>query len=149
MITHIDVSGQVQQKNYDSAIGFARSDGITNSVFLKKEVKREIIGEYKGQITSVIEKVHCILIYYCIRDHLENVREIKICKDCNPRKIRFFLPFLFRDDPHFKGIKIAFRRKREPKSGAHTIALRTHREKKYASHLLDKKDLKSKLFLFK
>jgi len=92
MIIHIDISGQIVQKNHDSAMGFKRSDGLTNSVFLKKEIKKELLNKYKGQVTNLIEKTHTILVFYCIQNHLGNVKEIKICKDCNPRKIKFFIP---------------------------------------------------------
>jgi len=149
MIIHIDISGQIQQKNYDSAVGFKRSDGLTNSIFLKKEIKKELIDKYKGQITNIIEKVHCILIYYCLTEHLEDVIEIKICKDCNPRKIKFFLPYLFKEHSYFNSIKINFREGQESKSKGHKIALRTHRRRKHASRLLSKDDIENKLFLFK
>lgn len=149
MIVQIDISGQIQQKNYDSAIGFKRSDGLTNSVFLRKDIKKEIINKYKGQVTNLIEKVHSILIYYCVKDYLANVKEIKICKDCNPRKIKYFLPFLFREYPKFKDLKVTFRGGLEPKSIGHKIALRTYRRRKHASILLSKRDIESRLFLFK
>lgn len=149
MIIQIDISGQIQQKNYDSAAGFRRSDGLMNSVFLRKETKKEIIKKYKGQVVNLIEKIHCILIYRCIKDYLENVKEIKMCKDCNPRRIKFLLPFLFKDQSNFKNIKINFREGHEPKSNGHRIALKTFRRRKHASILLTKENIENKLFLFK
>lgn len=149
MIIQIDISGQIQQKNYDSSVGFKRNDGLTNSVFLRKETKKEIISKYKGQVTNLIEKVHCILVYYCIKDYLEKVKEIKICKDCNPRKIKYFLLLLFKGNSHFSNIKINFRGGLEPKSNGHKVALRTFRRKRHASLLLSKEDVENKLFLFK
>lgn len=149
MIIQVDISGQIQQKNHHSALGFKRSDGFTNSIFLKSELKKEIINKYKGQVTNLVEKLHCILIFYCIKDHLEGLKEIRICKDCNPRRIKHLLPFLFRENPTFNNIEVNFREKHEPKSDGHRIALKTHRRRKYASILLNQEDIESKLFLFK
>lgn len=149
MIIQVDISGQIQQKNYDSAVGFRRSDGLIYSVFLKKEIKREILLKYKGQVISLIEKIHCILVYYCLRDYLEGVKEIKICKDCSTRKIKFLLLYLFKEDINFNKIKISFREGQDPKSNGHRVALRAFRRKKHASLWLNKEEIESKLFLFK
>ena len=37
MKIEIDISGQIQQKNYDSALGFCRDNGIEKAVYLKSE----------------------------------------------------------------------------------------------------------------
>lgn len=92
MIIQIDISGQIQQKNYDSALGFKRSDGKTGSVFLRKQLKQKLTDKYKGQIINFVEKLHCIMIYYAIKDHLGGVKEIKICRDVKIRTVAYLLP---------------------------------------------------------
>jgi len=39
----IDISGQIQQLNYDSALGFKRDNGIEKSVYLRSKIKKGII----------------------------------------------------------------------------------------------------------
>lgn len=63
MRLEIDISGQIQQHNLDSALGFWREDGVEKAVYLKSEIKKEIVRKYKEQVTNLIEKLHCILIY--------------------------------------------------------------------------------------
>ncbi|MBI2656486.1 hypothetical protein HYX03_02000 [Candidatus Woesearchaeota archaeon] len=149
MRIEIDISGQIQQLNYDSALGFWRDNGIEKSVYLKSETKKEIIKRYKGQVTSLIEKLHCILIYYCIRDYLDNVNEIKICRDINVRRLKNFLPLLFKNHNYLEYVKIAIRSSDEPESKAHRIALKTFRRRKFAILLITREMIENVLFEFK
>ncbi len=57
MRLEIDISGQIQQLNYDSALGFWRDNGIEKAVYLKSEIKKEIIRKYKGQVINLIENL--------------------------------------------------------------------------------------------
>jgi len=106
MKIHIDISGQVQQKNLDSSLGFRRSDGLMRAVFLPVRTKKLLFKKYKTQITNLIEKIHCILIYYCIKDSLKGVDGIHICRDGDFRAIKRLLPFLFKGHSHFHDIKL-------------------------------------------
>lgn len=145
----IDISGQIQQRSYDSSLGFKRSDGLKGSIFLRKQLKKTIIQKYKGQITNLIEKLHCILIYYAIKDNLKGVKEIKICKDISLRRIKNLLPKLFKENKLFPNIKITFRNKTNGKSNGHNPALKSFRHRKYADKILIKKDVENVLFKFK
>ena len=149
MKIEIDISGQIQQHNYDSALGFRRTNGIEKSVFVSSETKKEIIKKYKGQVTNLIEKLHCILIYYCIKDCLDDVEEIKICKDVNFRRIGNLLHLLFKEHNYLKHIKITKRSGKESKSAGHKIALKTFRRKKYADLIIKKEMIEDVLFKFK
>jgi len=149
MRIEIDISGQIQQKNYDSALGFRRENGIVKSVYLRSSTKKEILKKYKNQVTNLIEKLHCIMIYLCIKDNLKDAKEIKICSDVNYRKLRKLLPFLFKDFNFLKDIKIKPRKGNEPKSAAHRFALRTFRRRKYASLIITKEVVEKHLFEFK
>ena len=50
MRIEIDISGQIQQLNFDSALGFKRNDGFSRSVYLKSEVKKEIKKNTKAKL---------------------------------------------------------------------------------------------------
>lgn len=145
----IDISGQIQQINYDSSLGFRRNNGIEKSVYLKSSTKKEVIKKYKGQVTNLIEKLHCIMIYYCIKDSLENVKEIKICQDVSFRRIKNLLPLLFEQKNSFSDIKIVSRKGGEPKSVAHRISLKAFRKRKYTDLLIKKEMIEDVLFEFK
>jgi len=149
MKLEIDISGQVQQLNFDSALGFRRSDGFTRSVYLRRAVKKDIIKKYKGQITNLIEKIHCILIYYCIKDFLDNIDEIIICRDVDFRRIKNLLPLLFKEYNYLSKINIKQRSSDGQKSSAHNIAIKTFRKKKYADLIINKEMLENVLLEFK
>ena len=61
-------------------------------------------NEKTREKTNLIEKLHCIMIYYCIRDFLEGIGEIKICEDVNFRRIKNLLPLLFKNNNYLNGI---------------------------------------------
>ncbi|MEA3329469.1 MAG: hypothetical protein U9Q06_01880 [Nanoarchaeota archaeon] len=147
MKIHIDISGQIQQKNLNSALGCKREDGIETSVFMKSKLKKEILQRYHGQVTNIIEKIHCILIFYCIKDFLENVDEVIICRDVNFRRLKRLLQLLFGD--RLKTIKISQRRSNTNKSPAHRTALKTKRHRKYAKLNITKRMVEDVLFEFK
>ncbi len=145
----IDISRQIQQLNYDSALSFKRDNGIEKSVYLRSKDKKEIIKKYKGQVINLIEKIHCILVYYCIKNELDNINEIKICKDVDFRTLKNLLPLLFMENNYLKDIKIKVRKGEEPKSKAHKFALRTFRRRKYADTIINRKMIEDILFTFK
>jgi len=145
----IDISGQIQQLNYNSALGFRRDNGIEKSVYLDSKVKKQIVKKYKSQVTNLIEKLHCIMIYYCVKDDLDSVDEIKICKDVDFRRIGKLLPLLLKEFNNINNVKFSFREGRDPKSRAHNAALRTFRRKKYADLIIKKEMIENVLFKFK
>jgi len=149
MIIQIDISGQIQQKNYDSSLGFKRSDGKSGSVFLRRQLKQKISDKYKGQVINLVEKLHCIMIYYAIKDYLTGVKEIKICRDVNKRNIAYLLPKLFKDNKKFSSIKISFISGKNGKSNGHNPALRTFRHRKYADKILNIEMVERLLLKFK
>lgn len=129
MRLHVDISGQIQQKNLNSALGCKRDDGVERSVFLKSKLKKEILNRHSDQ-KNIIEKVHCILVYYCIKDFLDDVDKIVICKDVNFRRMKKLLLVLFGD--RLEGVKVVQRESNSEKSLAHNVALKTKRNKKHA-----------------
>jgi len=149
MRLEIDISGQIQQLNLDSALGFKREDGFNRSVFLNNKTKKEIIKKYRGQITNLIEKLHCILIYYCVKDFLIGINEMIICRDVNFRRVKNLLPLLFKKDDYFRNIKISQRDSKGAKSSGHNIAIKTFRKKKYADLIIKKEMIEDVLFKFK
>lgn len=145
----IDISGQIQQLNYNSALGLKRENGFEKSVYLRSKTKKEIIKKYKGQVTNLIEKLHCILVYYCIKDFLDDVKEIKICGDVSFRRINNLLPLLFKEHNYLRGVKITPRKGKESKSAGHNIALKSFRRRKYADLIINKDMIENVLFKFK
>ena len=85
------------------------------------------------------------MIYYCIRDFLEGVKEIKICEDVNFRRIKNLLPLLFKKQNYLNEISITQRKGDEGKSAGHRIALKTFRKRKYANLIIDKEMFYSNL----
>lgn len=142
----IDISGQVQQKNLDSSLGFKRTDGLTRAVFLPKRTKRAILKKYSGKVTNLIERLHCVMIYYCIKDSLKDVNEIHVCGDVNFRVVKRLLPYFFKGHSGFSNIKITVRKGDEPKSNGHWPALKAHRKRKYAKAVIKKDMIEKKLF---
>jgi len=147
MKLHVDISGQVQQKNLNSALGCKRDDGEERSVFLKSKLKKEVLLKYKGQVTNLIEKIHCILIYYCMKDFLDGIDKVVICKDVNFRRLKKLLLMLFGD--RLKGVKITQRKSNSDKSLAHRVALKTKRHKRHAQLNITRGMIEDILFKFK
>lgn len=149
MKIEIDISGQIQQTNYDSALGFRRTNGLVRSVFLRKEIKRKVNRKYKGQVINLVEKLHCILIYYCIKDYIENVKELKVCRDVDKRAVSNLLPKLFKNNKYFSKIKLSFISGKNGKSNGHNIALKSFRHQKYANKIITFQEVEDVLFKFK
>lgn len=148
MIIQIDISGQIQQLNYNSALGFKRSDGLERAAYLPWKTKKDIIRKYKGQVVRLIEKLHCILIYYCIKDYLDGVKEIRICKDVNYRRLRDLVPLLFKDYNYLEGISIKPRVEKK-KSNGHRTAIRAFRKRIRSDKIITKDMIENILFEFK
>lgn len=147
MRLHIDISGQIQQRNLNSALGAYRDDGEWRSVFVKSKVKKEILKKYKGQVINLVEKLHCILIYYCIKDFLVGVQELVICKDINFRRLTRLLPFLFEDN--LLNVLVKQRESSTEKSRGHNVALKTKKHKRKASLVINQEMIENVLFNFK
>lgn len=146
---YLDISGQIQQLNLDSSLGCISGDGLKKSVHLKSSIKKEIINKYKGQITNIIEKLHCIMIYYCIKDNLKDVGEIEICRDVSFRRIKNLLPLLFKDYNYLSNINVTQRESNTDKSPAHRVAIKSFRKRKYATILITREMIEDVLLQFK
>lgn len=149
MDINVDISGQIVQKNLDSSLGCKRSDGLERAVFLTSKTKKEILGKYKGQVTSLIEKVHCILIYYCIKDILDGVDRVIVCNDVEFRKVADLLPKLFSDDLNFKRIELVRLDRSVKRSNGHYPAVKAYRDRGRASKIIKEKMIEDLLFKFK
>jgi hypothetical protein len=145
---HIDISGQITQKNYDSAIGILREDGFEYSVFLRAKDKKDIIRKYKGQVTRLVEKLHCIMIYYALKENLKDANELIICRDINFRKLKSLLHLLFKNN-ELKHISVTQRDSEGEQSLAHYVALKAFRDRKRSNLLVTKDMIEELLFEFK
>jgi len=149
MKIYVDISGQVDQKNLDSSLGCWRTDKLTRAVFLPTRTKKTVLKKYKGQIVNLIEKIHCILIYYCIKDILEGVDEIIICRDVNFRRVANLLPMLFSEHKNFRNINISPIDRYSEKSMGHNPALKAFRKRKYADEIITRDMIEKKILSFK
>ncbi|MFH0836680.1 MAG: hypothetical protein V1870_00980 [Candidatus Aenigmatarchaeota archaeon] len=145
----VDISGKIDQKNYDSSLGFKRSDGIKGAVFLKSDTKKKILYRYKGQITNLIEKIHCVLIFHCINEYLENVTEIELCHDINFRRGKRLLITLFENNSISMTKINIFPKQCSGKSDGHWPALKAFRKRKYAMKTISYEMIEKQLLNFK
>jgi len=133
----VDVSGRIDQKSYDSVMVMLAEDGsLENSVFLSSKLKRKILNENKD-INDIIVKVHCILIYYCVKDFVGEILGMKICPDCSPKKIDQYLNFYFREVQDFDEVKKRIKGITHS-SLCHKKALRIFRGKEKPRLIIDK-----------
>jgi len=147
----IDISGQITQKNLDSCLGCRRSDGVERAAFLPKRTKREVLKKYTDlQVVSIVEKVYCILVYYRIKDILDDVDRIVVCRDVEFRKVAYLLPLLFSKNLDFKRIKITpLDRSNAKKSNGHYPALKAFRRRSRADKVIKKGMIEDLLTEFK
>ncbi len=137
MSMHIDISGQVTQTDKPSSLAFVKDDGSRNVVYVDAETKRRILKRHSGKVENLPEKLHCIMIYFCIKDYLKDVDELVICRDINPRRINKILLSLFKEHGGFP--KIIIRGHDQPDSDAHFAALSGYRKKSSADLIITDK----------
>lgn len=101
----IDISGRIDQKSYDSVVVMLNKNrNFENSIILDSKLKKEILNKNKN-IKDINVKLHCILIYYCIKDYIDKILNIQICPDCSPKKIDQYLKFYFKEYKDFEKIR--------------------------------------------
>ncbi|MEM2131271.1 MAG: hypothetical protein QXM96_03125 [Candidatus Woesearchaeota archaeon] len=142
MIIHIDISGQITQKNMNSALALKSSDGFEYSVFLRAKDKKFILNKYKF-FKRIEEKVYCIMVFYLLNDKLDkNIEEIVFCRDVNFRKVK---NILLKTIPPLKNFIIRQRDSDDFNSLAHKVALKTFQGKRKYDILITKKMIEEKL----
>lgn len=150
MDINVDISGQITQKNKNSSMGCKRSDGLERAVVLPSRTKKEILRRYSGQVVSLVEKMHCILIYYCTKDILDGVDRIIVCRDVEFRKVAYLLPFLLSKRRDSRKIEITpLDRSSVRKSNGHYPAVKAFRKRKEASRIISKKMVEDLMFEFR
>tara|TARA_Y100000310_G_C20291339_1_gene627348 strand:+ start:203 stop:646 length:444 start_codon:yes stop_codon:yes gene_type:complete len=145
MRIEIDISGNMKFLYKDSVMAFATEDGkVYNTVFLDKRLKRKIFTKYSSRIKNVKEQLHCIMIYYCIRDYIDKIKEMKICPDISPFKMNQYLRVYLPKDSFGK-----IKKKIVPVGHdcfVHKIAYRTYK-RKIEPKLILTKEMITKLLL--
>ncbi len=126
-----------------------RSDGLQKAVLLREATKKSFLSNHRGKVTNLVEKIHCIMVYYCVKDSLQGVSEIHICNDADFRTIKRLLPRLFDGYGYFKDINITARKRSEPSSQGHWPALKAHRKRKNATLLIKESMIEEKLLEFR
>ncbi len=69
MHIEIDQSEKIEQLNKDTYIAFSNHEQYC--VKLPKDVKQEIVYEYRTKVRQLIQKLFSICVFCCIRDYLE------------------------------------------------------------------------------
>ncbi len=83
MEVKIDVSENVRFVDRTSVLGIATDDKkYKNNIVLLPKIKKRI-NKFAGKI----DKIHCILIYYLIKNELKKYESIQICCDISPNEI--------------------------------------------------------------
>ena len=128
MKIEVDISGNMKFLYKDSVMAFATEDGkFNNTVYLDKRLKRKVFTKYGSRIKNVKEQLHCIMIYYCIRDYIDQIVEMKICPDISPFKMNQYLRIYLPKDSFVK-----IKKKITPVGHdctVHKIAYRTYKRK--------------------
>ena len=139
MHIEIDISGNMKFLYKDSVMAFSDKDGsMFNTVFLSSKLKREIFSKYKNKIVDLKDQMHCIMIYYCIKDYINKISRMKICPDISPNKIHHYLELYFSNDNVFLKIKKRIRSVKHS-SKVHKIAYLTYQKKMKPNSRLSKR----------
>jgi len=129
MKIEIDISGNMKFLYKDSVMAFATKEGdISNTILLDRRLKREIFVKYRSRIKNIKEQMHCIMIYYCIKNYLNKISEMKICPDISPNKLHHYLRLLFSSNNLFLKIKKVIKPVKHD-SFVHKIAYKTYQKK--------------------
>lgn len=151
MIVNIDISLQISQlnktgnkkRNKGCAMGMVSlNKEIKHSVFLSKKELDKIIKYYEKKIPlkTLYVKIHSIMIFYCLKPYLNEIKKINICKDFKPTILSRELYSMF---PILRNYKIKWNGGKKDKSIADKYANKVRKHPEFASQLLTLELIKS------
>jgi len=160
-IGHIDLSPQINNPwTKDSALAFRKGrDWFAVKIRGKdkQEFKKLFIVESRKSKESrknnqrVIVIIYSYMLYQLLKIINNACKKIKVCNDAGPGKyVNHYLTIIcnsFHEDPFQKRIKLDFRKKKDGKSKAHSIARDVARGKERANlelrkhHLLELEEI--------
>lgn len=76
MRIEVDQSGKIEQLNRDTYIAF--SDDEQYCIKLPKEIKQQIVYEYKNKVKQIISKLFAICIFYCVKEYVRKKELITV-----------------------------------------------------------------------
>lgn len=125
MRIEVDMSGKIEQTDMDTVVAFRNSEQY--SVLLKKNIKAEILTEYRNKYRDIHYRIFAILVFYCIKNYLPKIQSIVIDIEYEGRGEdikRSLLRCIWKSYPNFdkKLIKFSSIGKR---SKAHKVAYQT------------------------
>ncbi|MFH1182404.1 MAG: hypothetical protein V1702_05580 [Candidatus Woesearchaeota archaeon] len=103
VLAQIDISGRINEWDKHTFLGYA-TESKNHIVYIDIKTKKDLRLKY-GKITDFVEKFHCLMIYYCIRDHLDNFDSLQICRDCGSAKITKYLNDYFWGSTKYSRLK--------------------------------------------
>jgi len=141
MIANIDISLQISQLNKTGnkkrhkgcAMGMVSSDKETKySVFLSKKELDKIIKYYNEKFPpkTIYVRIHSIMIFYCLKPHLDKITRINLCKDFKPTILTKELYQMF---PILKNYKIKWDGGKGDKSIADKYANKVRKHPEFSS----------------
>ncbi len=92
MEVKIDIRGRINQWGTKSILGFASEDrpDFHHVVEISSKCKKELRRKH-GSTTDFVEKFHCILITYAIKNYLNKISFMQICNDTGKKKLLKYL----------------------------------------------------------
>lgn len=141
MHIEVDQSGKIEQLNKDTYIAFSNHEQYC--VKLPKDVKQEIVYEYRTKIRQLIQKLFAICVFYCLKDYLERKELITLDLEYQGWEdfIRRELVSYIRSTRSNFDNKIIRFDLISKDSKAHKLALRTFRGEEKPNKILTKKEV--------
>ena len=141
MHIEIDQSGKVEQLNKDTYIAFSNHEQYC--VKLPKNIKQEIVYEYRTKVRQLIQKLFAVCVFYCLKDYIGKKEMITIdleypgWEDFIKRELAASIKTIH---VNFDNKIIRFGQITK-ESKAHKLALRTFREEERPNRILTKNEV--------
>jgi len=141
----IDTSGRTRDQKAKSTIALA-SKTIKYTVHYKAKVKRNIYKNYKNYPKeNLIIITHCVGIFYCLKEYIENMPGVFICCDgLHKGKMKHYLEIMLREKYNKEKIMIldSLRKIFSKKNQADRLAYKTNKKTTDATFIIKENNIK-------
>lgn len=141
MHIEVDQSGKIEQLNKDTYVAFSNHEQYC--IKLSKNVKQDIVYNYRTKVRQIIQKLFAICIFYCLKDYLNKKELITIDLEYHGREAfikRELVGYIKNTYSNFDKNIIRFDLITKD-SKAHKLALRTFREEEKPNRILTKNEV--------
>ena len=142
MHIEVDQSGKIEQLNKDTYIAFSNYEQYC--VKLPKNVKQEIVYEYRTKVRQIVQKLFSICVFFCLKDYLGRKEMITLdleypgWEDFIKRELVSCIKRSVHTNFDDRIIRFGMIGK---DSKAHKLALRTFREEEKPNRILTKNEV--------